>query len=103
MPVEPSDRWLTETPWLASRPEKFQRFMPPAKPLPLLVPVTSTFWPTTKCAADSEAPDSSTASAETRNSTSFFFGSTFRRAKCPRFGWVTFFTLAVPLPSCRAT
>ncbi len=35
LPVEPRLRWLIDTPWLASRPEKFQRFMPPAKPLPL--------------------------------------------------------------------
>ena len=86
MPVEPWLRWLIDTPWLASRPEKFQRFMPPAKPLPLLVPHTSTLWPTTKCAADSVAPGSSSASGATRNSTSFAFGSTFALAKWPRFG-----------------
>ena len=30
---------------MARRPPKFQRFMPPAKPLPVVVPVTSTNWP----------------------------------------------------------
>ena len=30
--------------------------MPPAKPLPMLVPVTSTYWPGTKCAAVISAP-----------------------------------------------
>ncbi len=69
-----------ETPWLASRPAKFHRFMPPAKPLPLVMPQTSTFWPTAKCAADKVAPGSKIASASTRNSTSFAFGSTFALA-----------------------
>ena len=102
LPVEPCERWLTDTPWLASRPAKFQRFMAPAKPLPLVVPTTSTFWPTTKCAASSVAPGSSTASSATRNSASFAFGSTFALAKWPLFGLVTFFTLAWPQPSCTA-
>ena len=91
-----------DTPWLASSPEKFQRFMPPAKPLPCVVPQTSTLCPTAKCAADSVAPGSSSASAATRNSTSFAFGSTFALAKWPRFGCETFFTLARPQPSCTA-
>jgi hypothetical protein len=44
-----TDRTMrTETPWVARKPPKFQRFMPPAKPLPTEVPVTSTNWPTTK-------------------------------------------------------
>src|SRR5262249_13930398 len=41
-PVEPWLRWVTDTPWLARRPAKFQRFIGPWKPLPWLVPVTST-------------------------------------------------------------
>ena len=56
LPVEPCERWLIETPCDASRPAKFHRFIAPAKPLPLLMPVTSTFWPVTKCAALSFAP-----------------------------------------------
>ena len=76
--------------------------MPPANPLPFDVPQTSTFCPTAKCAADSVAPGSSTASAATRNSTIFSFGSTFALAKWPRFGFETFFTFAVPQPSCTA-
>ena len=46
--VEPIERCEIDTPWLARSPWKFQRFMPPAKPLPVEVPVTSTYWPTTK-------------------------------------------------------
>ena len=47
-PVEPCDRCEIDTPCVARKPLKFQRFMAPAKPLPVLVPVTSTNWPTTK-------------------------------------------------------
>ena len=67
-----------------------------------MVPQTSTFWPTTKCAADSVAPGSSSASGATRNSASFAFGSTFALAKWPLFGFDTFFTLALPQPSWTA-
>src|SRR6201987_1866747 len=49
--VEPIERCEIDTPWVARRPPKFQRFMPPANPLPTEVPVTSTNWPTTKWAA----------------------------------------------------
>ena len=41
-PMEPGDRCLRCTPWPAPRPSKPWRFMTPAVPLPLLVPVTST-------------------------------------------------------------
>ena len=58
MPVEPWERWETDTPWLARRPPKFQRFMPPAKPLPIVVPETSTNWPGTKWSAVISAPTS---------------------------------------------
>jgi hypothetical protein len=37
-------------------PPKLCRFMTPAKPLPIEVPVTSTNWPTTKWSAVSSAP-----------------------------------------------
>src|SRR5262249_43063996 len=47
-PVDPIERCEIDTPWEARRPPKFQRFMPPAKPLPIEVPVTSTNCPTTK-------------------------------------------------------
>ena len=46
--LDAADAGEIDTPWLARSPAKFQRFMPPAKPLPVEVPVTSTYWPTTK-------------------------------------------------------
>ena len=48
----------------------------PGKPLPIVVPVTSTFWPATKWSAVISAPTSSRLSADTRNSATFAFGST---------------------------
>src|SRR3954466_1962769 len=68
----------------------------------MLVPVTSTYWPGTKCAAVISAPIATSASSETRNSAIFAFGSTFAAAKWPRCGLVTFLTLAAPTPSCSA-
>ena len=69
-----------ETPCVARRPPKFQRFMAPAKPLPMLMPATSTFWPGTKCSAEITAPTGSRLSSETRNSRTTAFGSTLARA-----------------------
>ena len=101
-PVEPCERCDTDTPWVASRPRKFQRFMPPANPLPMVVPVMSTNWPGMKWAADSSTPTSRTFSGATRNSASFFLGSTLALAKVVRCALATFFTLAAPAPSWKA-
>ena len=38
LPVEPCERCETETPWVARRPPKPQRFIAPAKPLPWVTP-----------------------------------------------------------------
>ena len=47
-PIEPGLRWLRCAPWEAPTPWKPCRFMVPAKPLPLLVPVTPTSSPIAK-------------------------------------------------------
>ena len=47
-PIEPGLRWLRCEPCEAETPLKLWRFMTPAKPLPLLVPTTSTSWPASK-------------------------------------------------------
>ena len=44
-PVEPCERWLIDTPWLARSPRKLCRFIAPAKPLPMETPETSTNCP----------------------------------------------------------
>ena len=41
-PMEPGARCDTELPWVFMPPAKLWRFMVPAKPLPTVVPVTST-------------------------------------------------------------
>ena len=48
LPVEPCERCDSDTPWVARRPPKFQRFMAPAKPLPWVTPEMSTIWPAMK-------------------------------------------------------
>jgi hypothetical protein len=53
-----------------------------------------------EAAGHQSALTSMTASLATRNSTSFFFGSTLAQQR-PRIGWVTFFTLP-PRPSWTA-
>ncbi len=45
-PIEPGLRWLRCEPWEELTPWKPCRFMTPAKPLPLVVPTTSTSSPT---------------------------------------------------------
>jgi hypothetical protein len=96
------ERCETDTPWVARRPPKFQRFMAPAKPLPVVVPVTSTNWPATKWSAVSSAPTGIMFSAATRNSAILRLGSTLATAKWPRSAFETFLTLAFPTPSCSA-
>ena len=67
------------------------------------VPVTSTFWPVTKCAPLSTVPGATSASASTRNSVTFIGASTPAFAKWPRSALLTPFGLRMPAPSCRAT
>ncbi len=70
--------------------------MPPAKPLPVEVPVTSTNWPTTKWSTVSSAPTGISPSSSTRNSASLRFGSTFATAKWPRMARGVFCGFALP-------
>src|SRR5262249_11556790 len=80
----PGERCEIDTPCEARKPPKFQRFIGPAKPLPIDVPVTSTYWPTTKWSAVISAPTGISASSLTRNSATLRLGSTLDTAKCPR-------------------
>jgi hypothetical protein len=45
MPIEPGALVETELPWVARFDEKWCRLIAPAKPLPIVTPVTSTFCP----------------------------------------------------------
>src|SRR5690606_14018 len=50
-PIEPGLRCDSELPWVASPMRKFQRLIVPWKPLPLVMPWTSTTWPASKMSA----------------------------------------------------
>ena len=56
-PMEPGARCDTELPWVFMPPAKLWRFMVPAKPLPTVVPVTSTIWPALNMSTFSSPPD----------------------------------------------
>src|SRR5262245_5704863 len=101
-PVEPWLRCTTEAPCVARRPWKFQRFMAPWKPLPWLVPITSTICPLTKWSAVISAPTSIRFSGLTRNSASLRLGSTLATAKPCRSERVRRLALRRPAPNCRA-
>mmetsp|Transcript_19773 Transcript_19773/g.42981 ORF Transcript_19773/g.42981 Transcript_19773/m.42981 type:complete len:201 (+) Transcript_19773:213-815(+) len=102
LPVLPMTRCEREFPCVALPPLKFQSFMTPWKPLPLLVPHTSTSCPGTKCRALIRVPAGSSASADTRNSPSFRLGSTPALPTCPAVDLFTRLGLATPTPSCSA-
>ena len=60
-PIEPGARCETELPCDAMPPAKLWRFMVPAKPLPIVVPVTSTTWPALKTSTLISDPGASSA------------------------------------------
>jgi hypothetical protein len=57
-PIEPGARCDSELPWVASWVRKLWRLTAPAKPLPMVVPVTSTFCPASNMSTLSSAPTS---------------------------------------------
>src|SRR6185295_15869458 len=57
-PMEPGERCLRSTPWLARRPWNPWRFMTPAKPLPLVLPLTSMRSPGANVSAVTSWPSS---------------------------------------------
>jgi hypothetical protein len=102
-PVEPIERCETDTPCVARRPPKFQRFMPPAKPLPIVVPVTSTNWPTTKWSACDLGADRDQRVFRHAEFRDLRLGSTLATAKWPRSAFGQILDLGEPDPSCSAT
>ena len=99
--MEPCARCVLLTPCDARWPPKFQRFMGPWKPLPLVTPWTSTFCPSTKWSAPIAKPRSSTASGETRNSARRR-GTAPSSQKWPRAAAVARTARFRPAPSCSA-
>src|SRR5467141_2667812 len=84
-PVEPGLLCEIELPWLARLDEKWWRLITPAKPLPIVMPRTSTFWPTLKISTPILPPTFRLArsSALARNSRSVWPASTPALARCP--------------------
>src|SRR5690606_17341056 len=68
-PIAPGERCLRSTPCEARRPWKPCRFITPAKPLPLVFPVTSTYWPGTKVSTVTSWPSVYSLASVVRNST----------------------------------
>src|SRR6185437_9293578 len=79
-PMEPGTRWALWFPWEAPCPLKLCRFIPPAKPLPLLTAMASTFSPAVHRSAVSSWPTSYWLMSARRSSTSFRPGSTPARS-----------------------
>ncbi len=101
-PVEPCERCDTDTPWVASRPRKLWRFMTPAKPLPMVVPVTSTILADDEMGGAELGADFEHGVGGHAELDHLLGGSTFATAKWPRSALPTFFTLAWPEPSWTA-
>ena len=83
---------------------KLWRLMVPAKPLPMEVPCTSTFWPAANTLTGSTAPGLywPATSALTRNSLRTSPASTPALARCPASGLLTRLALRAPNATCRA-
>jgi hypothetical protein len=90
-PVDPGLLCDTELPCVARLEEKLWRLMTPAKPLPMVVPLTSTFCPTLKMFTPTLEPGWSSAacSALMRNSLSTEPASVPALAKWPAAGLMT--------------
>src|SRR5690554_4411853 len=101
-PIAPGERCLRSTPCDARRPWKPCRFITPAKPLPLVRPVTSTYSPGEKVSTVTSWPSVYSLASEVRNSTRCRRGATPALRKWPVSGRLTFRGLIAPYASCTA-
>ena len=101
-PIEPGERCLRSTPWLARRPWKPCRFMTPAKPLPLVLPVTSIVWPGANASTVTSWPSSYSRASVVRSSTRCRRGATSAFAKWPASGLLTLRGSIAPYASWTA-
>ena len=100
--MEPGERCLRSTPWLAFRPWKPCRFMTPAKPLPLVLPVTSIGWPAANVSTVTSWPSVYSLASVVRSSTRWRRGAAPDLAKWPAFGLFTLRGLIAPKASWTA-
>src|SRR5690606_36106961 len=102
-PIEPGLRCTAWAPWLDGCRWKPCRLMVPAKPLPLLVPTTSTKAPASKVsAAVISWPTSYSLASAVRSSTTWRRGVTPALAKWPARGLFTLRGSVAPYASCTA-
>ena len=67
MPIDPIRRWNME-PWAAGPPPTRKRFTTPWNPLPFVIPMTSTSWPSWKADTVTTSPTFSAGEAGRRTS-----------------------------------
>src|SRR5436190_4586702 len=101
-PIEPGERCLRSTPWLLFKPEKPCRFITPAKPLPLVRPVTSMTWPGANASTVTSWPRVYSLASVVRSSTRCRRGATSAFAKWPVFGLFTLRGSIAPYASWTA-
>ena len=97
--MEPGERCTRSTPWEARIPAKPCRFMTPAKPFPLVRPVTSTKSPGWKVSTVTSWPSVYSVASAVRSSTRCRRGATPALAKCPVIGLFTRRGLTSPYAS----
>src|ERR1022692_1702988 len=101
-PIEPGERCLRWVPCEEDRPLKPCRFMTPAKPLPLLLPVTSTCWPLANTSAVTSCPSVYSDASSVRSSARYLRGVRPAFSNSPLTGLVTLRGSISPKPSCAA-
>ena len=103
IPIEPGALCVLETPWDAFYIWKFQRFMVPCIPLPLLVEMQSTHCPILKCLGPKQYPTGKKFSFATGNSAKWRLGGKLYLIKCPICGFFIFYGSTSPTPTCIAS
>src|SRR6202008_10495 len=88
-PMEPGERCLRWVPCAAPRPLKPCRFITPAVPLPLLLPVTSTCCPLANTSAVSSCPSVYSDASSVRSSARYLRGVRPAFSNTPATGFVT--------------
>src|SRR5690606_1733229 len=101
-PMAPGERCLRSTPWEPRSPWKPCRFITPAKPLPLVRPVTSTSWPGANRSTATSWPSVYSLASVVRSSTRCRRGATPALAKWPDSGLLTLRGSIAPYASCTA-
>ena len=101
-PIAPGARCFLWLPCDAPWPEKLWRFITPEKPLPLLMPVTSTRSPAANTSAAMTWPSSKPERSSTRSSARYCCGGPRGGLQVAELGLVSRDALVSPNASCTA-